>query len=230
MDPTVHRIGQAGDTAAARMDRIYRGQRHIYDLTRKYYLLGRDRLIAELQPPAGGTVLELGCGTGRNLIVAARRYPSVRLYGIDISEEMLTTARAHVARAGLSHRITLAQGDASGVDTHVVLGVVRFDRVFISYSLSMIPPWRQTAAHAMSLVKAGGALHIVDFGRQAALPGWFRRGLRAWLAKFSVAPRDDLQETLAALAGKTGNQLEWRVLFRDYANAAVIRVPAEAGV
>ena len=50
---------------AERMDRMYRYQRHIYDLTRKYYLLGRDRLIDELQPPVGGHVLEVGCGTGR---------------------------------------------------------------------------------------------------------------------------------------------------------------------
>ena len=41
---------------AEAMDAIYRTQRHIYDLTRKYYLLGRDRLIADLAPPRGGTV------------------------------------------------------------------------------------------------------------------------------------------------------------------------------
>jgi S-adenosylmethionine-diacylgycerolhomoserine-N-methlytransferase len=33
---------------ATAMDRMYRHARHIYDLTRKPYLLGRDRLIAEL--------------------------------------------------------------------------------------------------------------------------------------------------------------------------------------
>ena len=58
---------------AAQMDAIYAGQRHIYDATRKYYLLGRDRLIADLAPPPGGRVVEVGCGTGRNLILAARR-------------------------------------------------------------------------------------------------------------------------------------------------------------
>ncbi len=44
------------------MDGIYRYQRHIYDITRKYYLLGRDALIKELEAPNGGTVLEIGCG------------------------------------------------------------------------------------------------------------------------------------------------------------------------
>ena len=37
------------------MDRMYRHQRYIYDLTRRYYLFGRDQLIAELKPPPGGS-------------------------------------------------------------------------------------------------------------------------------------------------------------------------------
>ena len=79
----------AASSTSELMDSIYRTQRHIYDLTRKYYLLGRDRLIRELAPPEDGCVLEVGCGTGRNLIKAARRYPRARFYGIDISEAML---------------------------------------------------------------------------------------------------------------------------------------------
>lgn len=211
------------NSAARHMDAIYRGQRHIYDLTRKYYLLGRDRLIAELAPPIGGTVLELGCGTGRNLILAARTYPDARFYGVDISEEMLITARANVEKVGLSPRIRLAQGDASAVDTVTAFGVPAFDRVFVSYALSMIPPWCETAAHALSLTKAGGSLHVVDFGGQAELPGWFRSGLRAWLAKFSVEPREDLEAVLAEIARDQGGRLEFRRLYRDYARYAVVR-------
>ena len=74
------------------MNRMYRRQRHIYDGTRRYYLLGRDRLIAGLQPAAGANVLEIGCGTGRNLVLAAGLYPDARFFGIDVSTEMLTSA------------------------------------------------------------------------------------------------------------------------------------------
>ncbi|MEP4422552.1 MAG: methyltransferase domain-containing protein, partial [Nitratireductor sp.] len=77
--------GAHGGDHAALMDANYRFQRHVYDLTRKYYLLGRDRLVDALQVPAGGSVLELGCGTGRNLVRVARRYPHARLFGLDIS-------------------------------------------------------------------------------------------------------------------------------------------------
>ena len=94
-------LEQDSAAGAALMDRIYGWQRHIYDVTRKPYLLGRDRLIADLQPPDGGTVLELGCGTARNLIAAARRYPDVRFFGIDLSSVMLDRARRSIDRAGL---------------------------------------------------------------------------------------------------------------------------------
>ena len=76
---------------AARMDAIYARQRHFYDLTRKYYLLGRDALIDGLAPPTSPTILEVGCGTARNLIATARSWPDARCYGIDISAEMLVT-------------------------------------------------------------------------------------------------------------------------------------------
>ena len=57
------------------MDRVYRHQRYIYDLTRKYYLFGRDRLIRELDLKPGERLVEIGCGTARNLVRIARRYP-----------------------------------------------------------------------------------------------------------------------------------------------------------
>ncbi len=207
------------------MDGIYRYQRYIYDLTRKFYLLGRDRMIAGLAVPGHGTILEVGCGTGRNLILAARRYPAAKLYGFDISQMMLETAAANVARAGLSSRITLAQGDASDFSSEALFGVTSFDRVYISYSVSMIPPWREAIRQAFAAVKPGGSLHIVDFGQQAGLPGPFKRGLHAWLTKFSVTPRDDLEAEMATVAKSGGGSLEFEHLFRDYARLGVIRRP-----
>ena len=138
-----------GEGHAALMDGVYRGQRHIYDLTRKYYLLGRDRLIDELTPPVGGRVLEIGCGTGRNLIAAARCWPGARFHGIDISEEMLKTARASIARAGLAKRISVARGDATDFDPNTLFGIDGFDRIFQSYTLSMIPDWQGAMREAM---------------------------------------------------------------------------------
>ncbi|HMK90840.1 MAG TPA: class I SAM-dependent methyltransferase [Methylocystis sp.] len=203
--------------AAALMDRMYRPQRRIYDLTRKFYLLGRDRLIAGLAPPPGSRVLEIGCGTGRNLILAARRYPQARFYGVDISEVMLAQARESVARAGVNARIELAQGDASAFDAATLFGEEKFERIFISYALSMIPPWRETIGHALDLLAPGGTLHIVDFGDQAGLPGWFKALLRRWLTLFHVSPREDLAAEVARQAEARGLSRGHTALYGGYA-------------
>ncbi|SDA85845.1 class I SAM-dependent methyltransferase [Mesorhizobium qingshengii] len=207
------------------MDGVYRWQRHIYDLTRKYYLLGRDRLIDGLDVPVGGTVLELGCGTGRNIVLAARRYPDARFFGLDISAEMLETASTAIAREGLVDRVTLAQGDATAFDAKALFGRVGFDRVFVSYSLSMIPGWEKTVSAALAALSPGGSLHVVDFGQQEGLPRWFRTLLRGWLRKFHVAPRSTLREVLESESRRTAASFRFRTLYRGYAWLGVVALP-----
>lgn len=206
----------AGDHAG-HMDAIYRSQRHIYDLTRKYYLLGRDRLIAALDPPPGGTVLEIGCGTGRNLIAAARRFPNARYFGIDISEAMLETARASAAKAGLGDRITFAQGDATAFDAATLFGTARFDRIFQSYTLSMIPDWQGALREGAGKLAPGGRLDVVDFGQQEGLPAPFKALLFAWLAQFDVTPRATLADALVRIAADAGLTARFTPLYRGYA-------------
>jgi S-adenosylmethionine-diacylgycerolhomoserine-N-methlytransferase len=184
---------------AALMDSIYRGQRHIYDLTRKYYLFGRDKLIAGLDARPGSTVLEVGCGTGRNLAKVGRRWPGVALHGLDLSCEMLKSAGAR-----LGGQATLALGDATDFSAPVLFGRPQFDRVILSYALSMIPDWQAALAQAAVMLAPGGSLHVVDFGDLAGLPAPLRAALRAWLARFHVTPRLDLPEATSALADREG--------------------------
>ena len=217
-------LAASAGRSAELMDRIYRRQRHVYDLSRKYYLLGRDRLIADLAPPPGERVLEIGCGTARNLVAVAHRYPEARLFGIDISAEMLLTARQMVEQQGLAARVRLAHADATRFDPAILFGVPSFSRVFISYSLSMIPAWEAVLAQALAWVRPGGELHLVDFGGQEELPTWFRAGLRRWLALFHVTPRDGLEVALGALAERqTASLCRFERPFRGYAQYAVCR-------
>ncbi len=209
--------------AALLMDRMYRRQRRVYDLTRKYYLLGRDETIRRLRPAAGDRVLEIACGTGRNLIHAARLYPAARFYGLDVSQEMLDTARTAIARARLSSRITVAQADATAFDPVALFGEARFERVMISYALSMIPPWREALGQALDRVAPGGSLHCVDFGDCSGLPAAFRAALRNWLAAFDVTPRDDLGQALAGLCAARGMPCETERWMRGYAMLAAAR-------
>ena len=211
--------------ATRRMNRMYRRQRYIYDGTRRYYLLGRDRLISELQPAPGSTVLEIGCGTGRNLVQAARLYPDARFCGVDVSTEMLTSAISAISRHGMTNRIRVAHGDGTAFDPQALFGLASFDHVMVSYSLSMIPDWRGVLQAASSRLAPGGRLHVVDFGDQKRLPGIARALLRRWLAMFDVTPRDDLEAVLAAMAASESAQLTFQRPFRGYAQYAVLTLP-----
>jgi len=207
--------------ATHRMNRMYRWQRFIYDATRRYYLLGRDQLIADLKPAPGSQVLEIGCGTGRNLVQAARRYPDAQFTGIDVSTEMLTTALGSIKRHGLDSRIRVAHGDATDFDPIKIFGVAP-DHIVISYALSMIPDWQGVLDEAVTRLKPDGQLHIVDFGHQERLPASARRVLQRWLALFDVTPRADLQDALVTLAERHQARLDFKRPFRGYAQSAVL--------
>src|ERR1700722_1217934 len=211
--------------ATRRMNRMYRRQRHFYDVTRRYYLLSRDQLIDDLRPTDGAAVLEIGCGTGRNLIRAASRYPYARFFGIDVSTEMLTSAIAGISRRDLTSRIRVAHGDGTAFDSLALFGIAAFDDIMISYSLSMIADWRGVLQAAASRLKPGGRLHIVDFGRQERLPGLARTLLVRWLTLFDGTPRDELEAALSAMAVRSGAALKFKRPFRGYAQHAVVTFP-----
>ena len=193
------------------MDDVYRYQRLFYDVTRKYYLLGRDHLIENMGVKAGDRVLEVACGTGRNLQAIGKHYPGAALFGLDISEQMLVSARKKLGK-----KAQLAQADACDFDPQALFQTALFDHIVFSYSLSMIPDWEGALAEAMRHLAPGGTLHVVDFHDQARLPAWFKKGLVNWLARFHVSPRVTLPDTLARMAERTGGA-EHTPLYRGYA-------------
>ncbi len=214
----------AGNSHARLMDRMYRYQRYIYDFTRKYYLFGRDTLIRELGAPPRSSVLEVGCGTGRNLAMIGDLYPEARLFGLDISAEMLATAKAKLRRQGRADE-NLRIADATNF-TAAAFGEKGFDRIVISYALSMIPDWQKALDAAIDALNPGGSLHIADFGQQEGWPGGFRRILQAWLKRFHVTPRESLFDVLRAKVDRDGAALELKSIGRGYAWLAVYRRPA----
>src|SRR6266852_5828304 len=94
-------------------------------------------MIDRLSPRPSARIVEVGCGTARNLIRLARRYPDARLFGLDASHAMLETASIAITRAGLRDRVTLAQGYAEALSPELFGETTPFDNILFSYSLSM---------------------------------------------------------------------------------------------
>ena len=192
---------------ARRMNRIYRVQKYFYDWTRPLFLPGRDELLRGLNVSHGGSVLEVGCGTGRNLVrLAARLDPSVHLTGVDLSTEMLSVARRR------PEKIEWLECAAENLPMDRP-----YDAVFFSYSLSMMPSWKAALARAFAVLKPGGSLHVVDFGDLAAWPGPVRTGLARWLDLFGVRHDPELIPELRSLATASGRHYSEQWLHGRYA-------------
>lgn len=208
---------------AALMDRIYRGQRLVYDVTRKYFLFGRDALIRKMEVKPGDHILEVGVGTARNLVLLARRHSAARLFGVDASREMLRSAEMKVSRAGLSGQIKLAFGYAEDCSPQQTFGMDRlFDVIFFSYSLSMIPNWQAALVQALKNLKTGGKLYVVDFWDQRTYPRLFQRALRSWLSQFHVQFRPEHLDFLRQIAARENYASELQGVGGSYAYIACL--------
>ena len=178
------------------MNAMYRWTRYVYDFTRKYYLLGRDRLLRDMDLRPGDRVLEIGCGTARNLIRLAQQRPDVQCYGLDVSTEMLATAAGKVKGHGLESRIVLRHCFAEQLNHKATFGL---DEPF------------------------DAAFYVVDFWDQAGLPGWFRVVLQRWLDLFHVHHRPELLEHLRELDAKGVGKLTLEPVAGRYAYLATFR-------
>lgn len=221
--------GGPADHAVA-MDRMYRFTRHVYDATRAYYLLGRDRLLAKVQTGPQTATLEVGCGTARNLIKLAQRPEPGRLYGLDASHEMLETAASSIARAGVGGEaagrppIVLRQGLAEQLDPRKMFGREEpFDTIFFSYCLSMVPTWPGAIEAALANLAPGGQMLIVDFWDQKDLPPVFAAGLKKWLALFHVHYRPEVHAALVELGRSGRADVTVESVARRYAYIATLR-------
>lgn len=199
-----------------KMDKMYRHQRYFYDLTRKYYLLGRDKLIAEMDVREGENILEVGCGTGRNLAILAKKYPNTNFFGLDASAAMLETANKKISANNLKN-VDLQNALADDFSFDKTFRLTKpFDTIYFSYSISMIPTWQASIQNALANLKSGRSFYIVDFYDQRDLPRWFQKILQIWLKQFHVKYPEKLIPHLEDLEQKNAGKLTIQSIYRSY--------------
>lgn len=155
------------------LDRYYRFHAHIYDATRWAFLFGRRQLIREAASRVRARrILEVGCGTGANLVELARAYPAASITGVDLSSGMLAKARKKLA--GYGPRIQLLHRPYSEPLSKPAEG---FDLIVFSYCLSMINPgFEDVLRTAQRDLAPSGVIAVVDF--HATPSGLFRRWMQ----------------------------------------------------
>lgn len=125
------RVFQSKDQTRAFYNKISR----VYDLlSERSEAPVRNCALALLKAGPGESVLEIGCGTGHSLVALAKAVgANGRVFGLDLSDQMLKLAKLHVAKAGLLDRVALRRGDA----TRLPWGDEGMDAVFMSFTLEL---------------------------------------------------------------------------------------------
>ena len=157
----------------------YQWHAAIYDATRWTFLLGRNEILRRLpiSDSEQQVLLEVGCGTGRNLRRLAQRHSKLQLIGVDVSPDML--ARARKATADHVQRVRLLE-QPYGVDTSLSLTQTP-DFVLFSYALTMFNPgWEAAIEQAWRDLPEGGRLAVVDFHSTPS------QAFRWWMSKNHV--------------------------------------------
>lgn len=155
--------------------RFYAPQIDSYDRFRERLLRGRQQLIEKLHLDDGAHVIDLGGGTGRNIEYFGDRVSLIEHYEVvDLCRPMLDRARA---RAMNYPQLRATHGDATCWQPSR-----KADIVILSYALTMIPDWRAAIVNALSMLKQGGCLGVVDFyvSSENPLPGCSRH---SWLTR-----------------------------------------------
>ncbi|MCC7033506.1 MAG: methyltransferase domain-containing protein [Acidobacteria bacterium] len=126
--------------------------------------------------PEGAVVVDVGCGAGMDLLVAARRVgPLGRAIGVDMTEAMRQRARTGARAAGLAN-VEVREGDATRlpIEDHTV------DVVISNGVLNLVPDKSRAVAEIARVLKPGGRVQIGDIIIGEVLPDDALRDIDLW--------------------------------------------------
>lgn len=194
----IHRLAFGsgdGATHAQRLENFYRDQAPGYDEFRRKLLPARDEFFQGVSE-CTGLWIDMGCGTGQSLEFMRRANAQHdRALLVDLCPSLLAIARRRIESQN-HNAAEVRECDVRGVS----LGDHKADLITFCYSLSMIPDWIDALEHALSLLRPGGTLAVIDFYVSRPRPdaglvrhGWITRSLLPlWFAQDDVNLRSDL--------------------------------------
>jgi ubiquinone/menaquinone biosynthesis C-methylase UbiE len=177
----------------------YRFLTPFYDFIQKYVVRDvryKTRLIEQANIQPGHHVLDLGCGTGTLAIMVKQRQPGAEVTGLDADPDMLKVAKYKSAQQN-----TPVTFDA-GFTNKLPYPDASFDRVLSSIMIHHLktPDKETTAREVYRVLKSGGQLHIIDFGKPVT---WYGKILGPFLHGFEEA-NDNIDGRLPEIFGAPG--------------------------
>jgi arsenite methyltransferase len=144
------------------------------EATASFAGIGNPHAIAPLT--TGETVLDIGCGAGTDLLLAARRVgPQGRAIGVEMTEAMVKRARSAAHAARLTN-VEVLKGDA----TALPVPDASVDVVISNGVLNLVPEKEKAFSEIVRVLRPAGRLQLADIAVEAALGEDVRRNIDLW--------------------------------------------------
>ncbi len=182
---------------------------------------GNPTALIELQP--GQTVLDLGSGGGIDVLLSARRVgPTGKVYGLDMTDEMLALARDNQRKAGVTN-VEFLKGTIDAIP----LPAGSVDVIISNCVINLASDKDAVLREAFRVLKPGGRFAVSDVVVRGEVPAEIRRSMELWVGCIAGALEETEYVTKLEAAGFADVEVEpWRIYKVDDARVFL----AEAGI
>jgi ubiquinone/menaquinone biosynthesis C-methylase UbiE len=173
--------------------------------------------VADLHP--GETVLDLGSGAGADVLISARRVgPEGRAIGLDMTDEMLTLARANAREAGVENAEFL-----KGYLEDIPLPDASVDVVISNCVINLAADKRLVLAEAARVLRPGGRLAVSDVVADEGMDEATRADMQQWTGCIAGALTEAEFRAELAAAGFADAEIRHTHRVHEHAGSAIIR-------
>jgi arsenite methyltransferase len=170
--------------------------------------LGCGNPTALIELREGQTVLDLGSGGGIDVLLSARRVgPTGKVYGLDMTDEMLALARENQKKAGVTN-VEFLKGEIE----HIPLPDNSVDVIISNCVINLSSDKSRVLREAFRVLKPGGRFAVSDVVVRGDVPADIRRSVELWVGCVAGALQEAEYERLLKEAGFDGVEVEpWRI-------------------
>src|SRR5215831_11306388 len=169
---------------------------------------GNPTALAELV--AGETVLDLGSGGGIDVLLSARRVgPTVKAYGLDMTDEMLALARENQRKAGVQN-VEFLKGEIE----QIPLPEASVDVIISNCVINLSADKDRVLAEAFRVLKPGGRFAVSDVVVRGEVPPAIRQSVELWIGCVAGALEEQEYRDKLAKAGFEGIDVEPTRVYR----------------